>query len=155
LTGCTSNKGWFGSLRLALGEDDGSGLSKGSDAGFSVVDELLGTVLVARRGRVDWALAIAEANRPTTNKGTIRCKRVDPIMADDCIRERVGFESSDQRLANTLRMRKGRSAFAKDKKRPQINADLHRFILKAEQKLLPTLRFSFDLWLSAKISGPS
>jgi hypothetical protein len=76
-------------------------------------------------------------------------------MADDCIRERVGFESSDQRLANTLRMRKGRPAFAKDKKRPQINADLHRFILKAEQKLLPTLRFSFDLWLSAKISGPS
>jgi hypothetical protein len=82
-----------------LGDVVGSGLNKGSDPGFSVVEEDLGGVFEARRGRVDWAATTAEPNRTMVSKAINRLNNsVDPIMADDCIRERVGFESSDQRL---------------------------------------------------------
>lgn len=54
LTGWTSSNGLFGSLRRALGDVVGSGLSSGSDAGRSDV-EVVGFVVCreARRGRVD------------------------------------------------------------------------------------------------------
>lgn len=101
LTGCTSRSGLFGSVRRALGDDLGSGFSNGSDAGRSDVVEVLGACFEARRGRVDWAVAVTNINRTTPVRLMSRVK-TDRVMASDCIRERVGFESSDKRLGNTL-----------------------------------------------------
>ena len=101
LTGCTSSSGLFGSVRRALGDDVGSGLSNGSDGDRSDVVEVLGACFEARRGRVDCAVTVTNINRTTPVRLISRLK-TDPVMASDCIRERVGFESSDKRLGNTL-----------------------------------------------------
>ena len=102
LTGCTSSSGLFGSVRRALGEEVGSGRSNGSDPERSDVElGVLGAGFDARRGRVDCALTVTTINRAAPVRLISRVK-TDPVMASDCIRERVGFESSDKRLGNTL-----------------------------------------------------
>ena len=96
-TGWTSSNGLFGSVRRAFGDVAGSGRNKGSDAGFSAVEEVFGACRPVRRGRVDWAVMVKVLNDTIAVKLIMR-KRADPVMASDCIRERVRFESSDQGL---------------------------------------------------------
>ena len=102
LTGCTSSKGLFGSVRRALGDVVGSGRSNGSDAGRSELEVVvLAVCFEARRGRVDCAVTVTNINRTAPARVMSRVK-TDPVMASDCMREKVRFESSGKRLGNTL-----------------------------------------------------
>ena len=101
LTGFTVRSGSFGLELLAVGELTGAGRSNGSEAGVSAVVEVVFCVcLPVRRGRVLWPVNTgAASNKTATTPRNCRI-RVDLIMmASDCIRETVRFESSDSRFS--------------------------------------------------------
>jgi len=97
LTGFTVRSGSLGLVLLAVGELTGAGRSNGSETGFSAVVEVVFCVcLPVRRGRVVWPAKTGVASNKTARTPRNCRKRVDLIMmASDCIRERVRFESSD------------------------------------------------------------
>ena len=107
LTGFTVRSGSLGPELLAVGELTGAGRSNGSEVGFSAVVEVDFCVcLPVRRGRVLWPANTGVASNKTARTPRNCRIRVDLIMmASDCIRERVRFESSDSGLRETnLRM---------------------------------------------------
>ena len=81
----------------------GSGLSKGSAAGFSAEAVVFVDVvcLPVRLGLVVWAdkfSAVRETIAATLRKARIKVDLL--IVVQDCIRERVRFESSDSGFSN-------------------------------------------------------
>ena len=80
LTGLTSSKGELAPVRLAVGEGAGSGLKRGSDADFSLVDAGFVVCLEARLGRVDCATT-TDVSKNSTARLINRCKRVVPSIA--------------------------------------------------------------------------
>jgi hypothetical protein len=84
-------------LVLRAGVATGSGRSNGSEAGFSALAVVFCVVcLPVLRGLVVWAESVDAVSKKIAATLRIVRIRVDLFMiAADCIRERVRFESSD------------------------------------------------------------
>ena len=95
-TGCTVNSGSFGLVFRVAVVGTGSGFNKGSEAGVCELLVVFCVCFPVLRGLVVCAeTAIAVRRKSALMLGNSRIKVELLMMEDDCIRERVWFESSD------------------------------------------------------------